>query len=515
MNRWLPAALFAAVAGVALACIGPWPVGVYWDDAVYVILAKAIATGQGYHYIHLPGAPAATHYPPAYPAFLAALWLVAPSFPANVVVFKVANALLVAASAVGAYVLGTRRMALRPPVAAGAVLLFTATIPVLVMSTALLSEPLFLALLFPALLAAERAVDDGGVAPAIWAGVLAGLLALVRTAGGALVPALAAALLVRRRPREAAAATIAATVVLLPWQLWVRAHAGDLPQALRGHYGPYLAWVMAAIAEHGAGFVARTVATNVAAIVRFTGVIFSPSDAAAPRLIATAALTLLVATGAWRVRRSAPASALFALAYLGVVLAWPFAPERFTFAVWPLVGLFVAAALAPTLAAVGERSRAAAARDWRLAAPLAAGALVLCGLLRYDARGFRGRWYESAQRQQAVVLYPLAEWVRRETREGDVVASDGHPMIYLYASRQAVPVTVFSAGAYLPDLERASAESTMKLVAPRYGARYVVVSGEDSASAVAAEHLWRASPQVLTLLTPLRGGGAAFTFVRQ
>ena len=41
------------------------------------ILARALAEGDGYRFTQMPGAPRATHYPPGYPLFLAALWTIA------------------------------------------------------------------------------------------------------------------------------------------------------------------------------------------------------------------------------------------------------------------------------------------------------------------------------------------------------------------------------------------------------------------------------------------------------
>ena len=74
--------LVAAIAlAVALVAVPNWPAGVFQDDGIYVILGKSLASGQGYRYLNLPGAPYATHYPPGYPLFLALLWKISPQFP--------------------------------------------------------------------------------------------------------------------------------------------------------------------------------------------------------------------------------------------------------------------------------------------------------------------------------------------------------------------------------------------------------------------------------------------------
>src|SRR6185436_3223086 len=81
-REWIMLAIAAALTlAAALVAIDPLPVGVFYDDAQYLILAKALASGDGYRFINLPGAPAATHFPPGYPLLLALLWKLSPSFP--------------------------------------------------------------------------------------------------------------------------------------------------------------------------------------------------------------------------------------------------------------------------------------------------------------------------------------------------------------------------------------------------------------------------------------------------
>ena len=101
--RLVPVLVVAIVLVAAILSITAWPVGAIQDDATYVILAKSIATGEGYRQLNLPGTPNVTHYPPAYPLFLAVLWRLWPDFPNNVVLFKYANAFLLALAALGAY----------------------------------------------------------------------------------------------------------------------------------------------------------------------------------------------------------------------------------------------------------------------------------------------------------------------------------------------------------------------------------------------------------------------------
>src|SRR4029079_2897597 len=76
---------------------------------------KSLATGHGYRWLNLPGTPPAPHFPPGYPAVLALLWQLAPAFPANVVLFKLANALFMAVAAAATFSLSRKRLELSTP----------------------------------------------------------------------------------------------------------------------------------------------------------------------------------------------------------------------------------------------------------------------------------------------------------------------------------------------------------------------------------------------------------------
>src|SRR5438067_2051184 len=64
------AAGLVALAGGALTLNHMLP-GVFYDDGLYVGIAYALSHGLGYAHPHLPGYPAAVHFPPLYPLVLA------------------------------------------------------------------------------------------------------------------------------------------------------------------------------------------------------------------------------------------------------------------------------------------------------------------------------------------------------------------------------------------------------------------------------------------------------------
>src|SRR5262245_26742017 len=57
--------------------------GTFHDDGVYLVTAKALAEGQGYRIITLPGELLHTRYPILFPWLVALVWNLYASFPAN------------------------------------------------------------------------------------------------------------------------------------------------------------------------------------------------------------------------------------------------------------------------------------------------------------------------------------------------------------------------------------------------------------------------------------------------
>src|ERR1700677_2761578 len=83
-----------ALVGLLLAALAPsaylaWTLrtmphlGFYHDDSIYWVSGRSLAMGDGYRIESLPGQPYQTKYPPLYPAMLAGIWKINPSFPAN------------------------------------------------------------------------------------------------------------------------------------------------------------------------------------------------------------------------------------------------------------------------------------------------------------------------------------------------------------------------------------------------------------------------------------------------
>jgi hypothetical protein len=501
---WLPAAIAALVVlGAAVSSITPDPIGVFWDDGVYLLSAQSLAAGDGYRYAYLPGAPPAIHYPPLYPLLLAALVKVTPAFPANVAVLKLLNPVLLSLGVFGAVQLAHRRLGMSAGASATAVAICAVTAPVLVLSNVLLSEALFFAVLTGALWLVDDAEALGGWRTAVLAGVVIAALSLVRTIGGALLPAAAASLWLRGRRREAALAVGVAIIVLAPWQLWVWQAARGFPDELRGSYGPYLEWVLNGYRRDLP--LAWEVATrNAAELWNAFGVVFATRAPRVAQHAVAAAVSACLLVGVMTLLRRATATGAFFVLYAVVVLLWPYNPERFVWAVWPLG----AVALLQGAKAIGERLGA----KWRYGQQVATGVLVLllAGHAAYAARGLAGGWAGSPQRSMTARLWPLVEWTATHAGTGDVVASDAHVMIALYTGRTTMPVSMLTPAEHVREKPLPQFARELGALSARYHPSVLVLSrGTRETDAVP---LWAATPgaPAVTALAPVPGGGAAF-----
>jgi len=468
LEKLVPFALVVVVMLVELLTITPWPVGAFQDDAIYTVLAKSLATGEGYRMINLPGAPHATHYPPAYPFFLSVLWRIYPTFPENIVLFKFANAVWLSLAALGAWAFTRSRLAWATLPSALSAAVGTLAILVLLFTGVVLSEAMFMALLFPALLLSERAAEGGSVRLAIAAGLVCGVLALVRTLGAVVIPAAILVMLLRRHFVAAVALGVAAAVLLVPWQLWVNAWQHEVPPVLMGKYGAYGPWLAAGIREGGPSFVRDVAIANLQSIDRFLNYVVMPIRPALPRMLAFLAACALVALGVGVLVRRASVTALFLVAYMAVVVLWPFDPDRFVLALWPLLTI---CGIAGMVTVWQWRPTPAVMRGTRLVA-LALSLALTVGFTTYNFRGYRNQWWASIQRDAGQRAKPVVEWVAARTDTSDVLMTDDDLIVYLYTGRRGMPTSTFlpRERLYPPtDGDNIAAVRTMiELYAPRY-----------------------------------------------
>jgi len=143
---------------VVAAYLAAWrapAVGFFHDDGLYAVTAKALAEGQGYRITSLPTPIPQTKYPVLFPALLSIVWRAYPAFPANLPWLKlvplVSVLLWLALS-----VTWLRQRGATPTEARFIVAAAASTGWAIFLSSTLLSEALFGAMVVAALVLAHR-----------------------------------------------------------------------------------------------------------------------------------------------------------------------------------------------------------------------------------------------------------------------------------------------------------------------------------------------------------------------
>lgn len=500
LEQMAPVVAIALALGAAFNAIDALPVGVFYDDALYTILGKSIASGDGYRYLNIPGQPLATHYPPGYPLLLAALWRISPEFPGNVALFKGVNALLVGVVAFLTYRFARERMRSSAVVAFGAALVASAAIPTLVLSSAVMSEIVFLALLLPWLLAAERGVQQPDARRAVLLAALGGLLFYVRAHAIVLIPALGASYLLTRNRRDGLVAVVVGVAIVLPWFVWVAAHDAAMPEPLRGAYGSYGAWLARGVRENGMGILVASLRDNLATTAAIIARSFAVSQREPFRTIAVLAVLPLAVAGIVSFYETARVTLLFLLLYLVTVLIWPFSPLRFIWGVWPLLVLLL---LSGATFMTRSRSSRPGERAIRWLG-LTSTAIACAGLLVFNVRGYANAWWTTVSRAMTPRIQPQLEWVVSRTDARAIVAADDEGAVYLYTGRQAVPANVFTAAQYFGRRPVSQDAANLRAIVTRLGPDYVVAWADPTIAA--AELLTRERPPALVPFDTIHGG---------
>ncbi len=421
--RW-PAVLGLAVFAVALWSQTQAMVGVFFDDGIYVQLAKSLADGHGYRSMHLPDGPAAVHYPPVYPFLLSLLWRLWPSFPSNVVLFELldAAALGFAAALIAHH---SRKLAI-PGWIGGIALAFAFTaFPLLTLIGVRFSEPVFIALVAGALLLADFGSTDRA-SRAFVIGVLLGFATLTRSIGVAAIGGVVFALWWRGHRRGAMVAGVTAGFMMVPWMMWVASNAGAIDPLLMSNYGTYGQFV------GQAGLVGVLGGLDLRAFDPLRRLLLPNAPLIATAIVVTA-LAATLAVGAWRSWNRSPAIVATMVLYLAIVTLWPYAPDRFVWIVLPYLALLGATGF------VFAWKQGRALR-WIVASMLG---VIALGYLPREVQSVRTRGFALTASVPSDRFGLLAASISQALPPEAVIASDGEALVHLYSGHTTVPVYLF------------------------------------------------------------------------
>ncbi|HEX4950787.1 MAG TPA: hypothetical protein VFZ34_29265 [Blastocatellia bacterium] len=234
LAMWL---LCAAIYGFRLNQV----VGIVGDDAWYVLLAKSLATGQGFRLLNSPVPGLLPSYPPAFPFLLSLLLRFLPAGMEHLWLLKLTSVIAMFGVGLGTFVYTARLRSLPnllAVLAAVAVVLLPAF--VFLATSTLMSECVFTLAQLLTVLTAEKALrrSQSKAMWLWWGGValLASWTFLTRSIAVSLLGAVVLYLLKERSYRAAAIFTVCTMLLIGPWLLYTRLNAST-PEAKRAHGG--------------------------------------------------------------------------------------------------------------------------------------------------------------------------------------------------------------------------------------------------------------------------------------
>jgi hypothetical protein len=419
----------------------PHVLGGFGDDAVYVALGKAIASGQGYRSLYAAGQPVHLKYPPGLPLLLALVWIVGRSLP---IVTWLAGSLSVLASATAAgliWWIGRSRLGLHPAVA-----LVCALGPFLMDAAIIyfslpISEPYFVLGWAVTLVLYDRLRKHSSAQLSIALGLTVAATTLVRTEAVAILAGLLLAMLIDRVSWRTVATFLA--VALTPLLLWAWVHAHLIaagPVSTQPDELPYTAW----LSVHSPG---EALKLAVAAL-RFNWPVYwiwmAPYISEyRPAGIAVLAVCLALSlAGGIVARRRQTALWCTTLGSAAVVLLWPWPQDRFVFGFLPFAGLLGGVAIRQVVEHTTARVRVLTYAALVLFAGGILARQVAVRQLAYlplNAQTILGAPYPGQFiAGNTSFISMVSQWVRQHAVPADRVLVESPAAIYLYTGHQAV-----------------------------------------------------------------------------
>jgi hypothetical protein len=355
------ATTFVAVALVVYALRLDHVVGFYIDDAWYIVLAKAIASGQGFTLVNAPQPGIMAIYPPGFPAILSLAFRLLPHEFEALWLLKILSILAMAGVGILSFCHFRLQRGL-PRISALVLCAATVLSPAFVFlaTSTVMSECVFTALQMATVLAAEgltRGPEGRRWPLAVLTAVLASAAFLVRSMALGLLVSVPLYLLTKGRMRLAIVFAAGVTACVAPWMLYASSHEPTAhEQAIVNDFVVYgystQFWYRLAgyptLGTISAGELPRRVIDNAAAILTSdVGALEvyplyraieptetkGPDDLLVALSLVLSALTLL---GFVTVARGRMTQAEWlVLLTVALTLAWPFSPLRFLLPLLP------------------------------------------------------------------------------------------------------------------------------------------------------------------------------------
>lgn len=419
------------------------------DDSYYILLAKALATGQGYTEIHLPVPRAHDHFPPGLPVLLSIPTVFGFSFPTTVLLYK----LMLIACGAGALFLFSRLIQAEgysPLVQSASILLAATSIPFVGFTYRVASEMPFtlfsmLALFWFHRFQTEHQKPINGFLVLLFCG----LALFTRSIGIVLIVALFSSWLLAQKHRRLVVFLVVASGIILSSLVWFGSH---LPGTRE-----YVDFFLSA-------YVTRDDASPLAAIMyylRENGWLLAWRDI--PRAIFSISVSEAIETNQWLKLGATPlrlgisavvlgglvyslrpriqASSLYVACSLGLIVFWPWNPARFIVPLVPFLCLFFVLGIEFLLRQISQMKPDLIRNHNQLAGLIC----LLCILSQIisDIRFVRTVRASGDFSIQAASLWQdtanAYQWLKTQTPEQAVIGCDPpiEAHVYLHTNRKA------------------------------------------------------------------------------
>ncbi len=205
-------------------------IGMMGDDSWYVLLAKALASGEGYTLINSPTPGILPLYPPGYPFLLSLFYRISPDFPDNLWLLKSVSIVAMIVAGIFTYRYFIRYRNLPAQLALGIAVATTLCPPLIFLaSSTVMSDCIYMLFVILTVVATERCVAVKNSSSewkyALLTAALASYTYLVRSIAVALIAAVFIYFLKERLIRSAIIFALFAALFSGPWMIYSRVYA--------------------------------------------------------------------------------------------------------------------------------------------------------------------------------------------------------------------------------------------------------------------------------------------------
>lgn len=442
--------------------------GLYGDDAWYILLAKAMATGHGYTLINSPSPGIMPFYPPAFSFLLSLIFRIAPEFPQNVWLLKSVSitAMIGVGMAAYHYFARVRALPFHLALSLAVAIVIHPALTFLATST-LMSECVFTCAQLLTIVVIELAVSKSRIRLA-WHYVLLGALLasitfLVRSTGLALLAAIMLYLLKERLTRAAVIFALGVAVLVGPWMIYTRIHAPTPAQQAEQNsyivesyatqfwqkqagFGPFGTITLSDIPERMLNNAFHILEYDSGALLAYPVYRALEPTEGKKREVKTALLSLtlflLAATGfVAAVRERMTVAELLAPFTLMMILLWSFSPFRFLLPLLPWAMLYVAYGVR-AIYRLGRRMSRISTRTRQMAV-IGSVVGVLAAISLYGNVTYIIQLHgPQAQRPHWVRAYDenvaMYRWMGEHLPKEAAIAAQNPALLYLYTGHKTV-----------------------------------------------------------------------------